>query len=1653
MQLTQQLAAMQQTQVLQNQALMNINQQISFLGSSAINKAGAAVTYPILNDTNTFAQRSMGLAPAIWQFSQSNTNIMSREQQRDVATNLGTSTGLWATSGLKWASDISALGLALGGMSKFGPIAGVLGMGVMPVAGSYFGHAQNMMRENADMSSFFTKQSYMFSPASRLMNPYNYGMGLQDSQKFSKEMLLSNQEIFMPSDEFNKITKGLVSSGLMYGSGTDLSSFKKRLMESIKFVRSAAKILDETHDEIVNMMSDFHKLGISTANFDVEAAKLKGVATISGMSSTQVVNVVKQVVGGITGGTNINPTNALNVTQDFMAGWGNIYSRGNQQLKGYIDQNGGVGGVAASSYQSMLGMLTGSYYPMLGAMFTPDGNGNFAFNRDALTSALGSGMTTTALANKGSTMMRDWQPYQVAEFMARKNGIISSLGSQDQYGLLDLLISSSRNMPGDLGKMSDQARLVQMFGLSENQAQNMSYLEESIRSGYLSDTVNQNNTNALVIAANSASALNKPTWWEKIKYGWENIKDSAGMPMVGMANRLTNKFDKYMNRMTTIDKSDIYSVTSSTGMPLDFTATGRAAASAEYSYKMLELDKRIGNVWENNLDFQSALSLKDVNLGLFGITAAPDLSLSMGTGSKNFLASSLMNGLGDWGNVIRTSTSTTQAIKKVAGQRAASLVAEYGSNLAAFDPIAAREAAKWGMDVNKLTAIGLAESGANVNSGANSTGEAIGPMQLAPKTAAGLGVNPYDPNQNIAGGAKHLNYLLGSFGGNLGLAAVGYIGGGEMAKDVAARITGRPFSNLTSAELGAIDFSNGKYTNEMYGVFGGGASGGGYVADYVKKVTNFYTQLGGESVTQNAVTKTVKEISSDAVATQLSAYDVVSDMGLSMGTKDYENRNKLREFGARYGGTTYTTTKDEETKEVKVTVSFSKEFTRITEDLSKALESVPGSEELKNALVNNIYSKNVNDVSASDINSVLGITSKMYGAIETMNIPDAQKEALRSYVDIINTTMGETYGKSIGAATYLGYNAAGVKSDLSLPTLLAEYDNVSKILGGYGPGDFSNTEKKQEIEDNKAKAVELSRQIGEKKKDDDVKEEKIQGDQFALLNTTGSQDALAAALIKLESKEDAFFYDYITNGNQGAYGEVNELRKTQSMIRAIQHGKGGELSSSDFMRVSTAVKDQGVSGALRTIASSKLTVQQANESVVTRFGIRSSADIQSDAEKSFTESMKTGILTKEEFTQMEALAANNELHKNATLYSKVLASQDGDKYASAQANYLLKLNEGEQKDADYFRTLMGNIMDKESQALMASSSGISFEVDPTTGGVRIGKIQGVTAASQMQQLTDLGGRVSTAKGDATGQLNWVTGAILGRGADTGKMSEFSSLVSSGDEAGLNKFLEENQEYKKVMEDDRVKAARNTILGCLQISELLDAKKDLLMQGEESVKLFGKTIKEGMQYVLAIGEGAGVDEGKLKQATKSFETIASAISGITSDVTESMKSNSPAERQEEIKRRLDEWAKGNSKIISEIPTEVLNAVAEEVSKSNPKLAEAMQNFKKSIGSAEGVDTDSMVEAMTGLVASADKAKAELKEGVQGLEDSYRTAQVALDYHQRAIQTMSKTIRNEIKDLKKDYPQIELAPETGSMSAINKALYSMNAAVNRIYGITD
>jgi soluble lytic murein transglycosylase-like protein len=98
-----------------------------------------------------------------------------------------------------------------------------------------------------------------------------------------------------------------------------------------------------------------------------------------------------------------------------------------------------------------------------------------------------------------------------------------------------------------------------------------------------------------------------------------------------------------------------------------------------------------------------------------------------------------------------------------------------------YDALIEMAAVSASVEPNLLRAVIVVESG--FNSRAVSRRGAVGLMQLMPATATRFGVsNPYDPRENVHGGARYLKFLMDRFGQDMRLALAAY-NAGESAVD------------------------------------------------------------------------------------------------------------------------------------------------------------------------------------------------------------------------------------------------------------------------------------------------------------------------------------------------------------------------------------------------------------------------------------------------------------------------------------------------------------------------------------------------------------------------------------------------------------------------------------------------------------------------------------------------------------------------------------------------------------------------------------------------------------------------------------------------------------------------------------------------------
>lgn len=126
-------------------------------------------------------------------------------------------------------------------------------------------------------------------------------------------------------------------------------------------------------------------------------------------------------------------------------------------------------------------------------------------------------------------------------------------------------------------------------------------------------------------------------------------------------------------------------------------------------------------------------------------------------------------------------------------------------------------AARHNVDPNLVRAVIKVES--NFNSNAVSRKGAMGLMQLMPATARSLKVqNPFDPEQNVDAGVRHLKQLLENYGGDVNLTLAAYnAGAGAVARNAGVpryAETQNYVRRITNLYYGGFDFTTSAPSRE-----------------------------------------------------------------------------------------------------------------------------------------------------------------------------------------------------------------------------------------------------------------------------------------------------------------------------------------------------------------------------------------------------------------------------------------------------------------------------------------------------------------------------------------------------------------------------------------------------------------------------------------------------------------------------------------------------------------------------------------------------------------------------------------------------------------------------------------------------------------------
>ena len=289
--------------VLQSSNQPDIKNKISNFMNSTFMKAN------MVDYTRTSSKSIEGLQQAqIQGFQRAGLNVA--EFGGNLAGgSLGASLGAVAGSAL---IPIPGVGTMVGTMAGYAAGSFLGGKGVGLVTDQY--------RDRMSYDNWLQQNSDRFINAFESSNGRTgAGFNKEERKEMAKYLANINTEFLMSDDEIYTLLDGVTDVGLLT-STSDMESFKKKFSSLVSAVKSGAKMLNTSYEEMVQMLGDLNKEGIRSPEQQQEAqAGIKAISQITGKDSVTSAQLIQDTRDAFYNNASLDATTAQNLSESKIA--------------------------------------------------------------------------------------------------------------------------------------------------------------------------------------------------------------------------------------------------------------------------------------------------------------------------------------------------------------------------------------------------------------------------------------------------------------------------------------------------------------------------------------------------------------------------------------------------------------------------------------------------------------------------------------------------------------------------------------------------------------------------------------------------------------------------------------------------------------------------------------------------------------------------------------------------------------------------------------------------------------------------------------------------------------------------------------------------------------------------------------------------------------------------------------------------------------------------------------------------------------------------------------------------------------------------------------------------------------------------------------
>lgn len=465
-----------------------------------------------------------------------NESKMSMEARELSGANLGEKMATGTLSGVSMLSGFagSSIGSALGS----GMIGSLVGGAVGGAAvGAFVDIGVDQMKQNFAYNKYLLQNSYRFINPFESNNDRN-AAGFNRSERWDTANWLRkfNTKMKISDDDTMMLLQGFTEGDLLRDT-SDVESFKKKMEQLTKSVKTMALSLNETYEEVVQTMADLKKAGLDTRDYKAIAGLGKITGSFTGQDAGNVVDYQTKLAKALANGTSLDINKTMSLVQGTESFLGYLYSEAEKNqdtdenarlLYNRINNRGGVEGATSDYLQISKEMLgtNGTQFNVAGAAFYDYKNGQWVFNKDRYEQYKNSDFNTIAKA--GAANMQAAGKAGIAEWQSNAGNIMMGDFGSDVSSMADLfrtIVNAAKRTSG-MEDWSTANVMENIFGIKGEDTKFMSQLTDEINNH--PDIPGKINAMAFAQTAMDDVLSNRVGFGYELKNMWEGAKDTIG---------------------------------------------------------------------------------------------------------------------------------------------------------------------------------------------------------------------------------------------------------------------------------------------------------------------------------------------------------------------------------------------------------------------------------------------------------------------------------------------------------------------------------------------------------------------------------------------------------------------------------------------------------------------------------------------------------------------------------------------------------------------------------------------------------------------------------------------------------------------------------------------------------------------------------------------------------------------------------------------------------------------------------------------------------------------------------------------------------------------------------------------------------------------